>query len=63
MSSMATAPASVDRVPVVAMVHHRDQTRFVRLGPQFCVADADAALHTLTGAEFQARISAPLLAA
>ena len=43
-----TDDAAGQRVPVVAMVHHRDQTRFVRLGPQFCVADADAALHTLT---------------
>jgi hypothetical protein len=35
----------------------------VRLGPQFCVADVGAALETLTAAEFQARISSPLLAA
>jgi DNA polymerase-3 subunit alpha len=51
------------RVPVVALVHQADQTRFVRLGPQFCVGDVGAALDTLTAADFQARISSPLLAA
>jgi len=51
------------RVPVVAMVRHNNQTRFVRLGSQFCVSDVDAALDTLTHADFQARISAPLVAA
>ena len=51
------------RVPVVALVRQGDQTRFVRLGPQFCVADPSAALTTLSSAEFQARISSPLLAA
>jgi DNA polymerase-3 subunit alpha len=50
-------------VPVVALVRQGDQTRFVRLGPQFCVADPSAALTTLSSAEFQARISSPLLAA
>jgi DNA polymerase-3 subunit alpha len=42
------------RVPVVA---------FVRLGPQFCVADPAAALTTLSSADFRARLSSPLLAA
>jgi DNA polymerase-3 subunit alpha len=51
------------RVPVVALVQQRQETRFVRLGPQFCVADAAAALDTLAAADFRARISAPLMAA
>ena len=51
------------RVPVVALVRHGQETRFVRLGHQFAVADAEATLRTLTSAAFQARISAPLLAA
>jgi len=51
------------RVPVVALVRQAGQTRFVRLGPQFCVGDVGAALDTLTAADFQARISSPLLAA
>ena len=48
------------RIPVVAQVRQGDQSRFVRLGHQFCVADASAALQTLASAEFQARISSPL---
>jgi DNA polymerase-3 subunit alpha len=51
------------RVPVVALVRQGDQARFVRLGPQFCVADLGAAVSTLSSAEFKARISSPLLAA
>lgn len=51
------------RVPVVALVRQGDQARFVRLGPQFCVADPAAALTTLRSADFKARISSPLLAA
>ncbi|MCP9809548.1 DNA polymerase III subunit alpha [Cyanobium sp. HWJ4-Hawea] len=51
------------RVPVVALVRFEDQTRFVRLGPQFCVGDVNAALSTLTSADFQARITSPLVAA
>lgn len=51
------------RVPVVALVQQDKAVRFVRLGPQFCVSDPAAALDTLTAAAFQARISAPLLAA
>ena len=50
-------------VPVVALVRQAGQTRFVRLGPQFCVGDVGAALDTLIGADFQARISSSLLAA
>lgn len=51
------------RVPVVALVRQAGQTRFVRLGPQFCVGDVGAALDTLAAADFQARISSSLLAA
>jgi DNA polymerase-3 subunit alpha len=51
------------RVPVVALVRQGDQARFVRLGPQFCVADPAAALTTLSSADFRARISSPLLVA
>ena len=51
------------RVPVVALVQQGEAVRFVRLGPQFCVSDPAAVLDTLTAAAFQARISAPLLAA
>lgn len=59
-------PASEEpglRIPVVARVRHGDQSRFVRLGHQFCVGDAGAALATLSSADFQARISSPLVAA
>ena len=53
---------AIGLVPVVALVREGDHTRFVRLGPQFCVADPTAALSTLNAADFQARISASLLA-
>jgi DNA polymerase-3 subunit alpha len=48
------------RVPVVARLRDAHQTRYVRLGPQFCVADASAAVQTLTAAEFQAMLRSPL---
>jgi DNA polymerase-3 subunit alpha len=51
------------RVPVVALVRHGEQTRFVRLGSQFCVDNPHAAMATLESAEFQARVSSSLLAA
>jgi DNA polymerase-3 subunit alpha len=54
---------AASRVPVVALVRQGDQARFVRLGPQFCVADPAAAVSTLSSAAFMARISAPLVAA
>ncbi len=50
------------RVPVVALVRDGEASRFVRLGPQFCVADPVAALTTLTSAAFTARVSDSLLA-
>jgi DNA polymerase-3 subunit alpha len=48
------------RVPVVALVKQHDQTRFVRLGGQFCVADAAAAVQTLASADFRAWLRSPL---
>jgi DNA polymerase-3 subunit alpha len=48
------------RVPVVARLRDEHQTRYVRLGPQFCVADASAAVQTLADAEFQAVLRSPL---
>lgn len=46
----------LQRVPVVARVCSEDGSRYVRLGHQFCVSDADAALQTLTSAEFRATL-------
>jgi DNA polymerase-3 subunit alpha len=51
------------RVPVVALVRHQEQVRYVRLGHQFCVKDSEAALSTLLNQAFRARLSEPLLAA
>jgi DNA polymerase-3 subunit alpha len=51
------------RIPVVACVRHGNQSRFVRLGHQFCVGDAGEALATLTAAAFEARISPAVPAA
>ena len=51
------------RVPVVARVVAAGESRWVRLGPQFCVADAPAALETLTSARFRAQLCSPLGAA
>jgi DNA polymerase-3 subunit alpha len=50
------------RVPVVALVRDQDQSRYVRLGYQFCVADGEAALATLSSADFTVRFSEPMLA-
>jgi DNA polymerase-3 subunit alpha len=43
----------VHRVPVVAKVQAAAGSRFVRLGPQFCVSDGASALQTLESAEFR----------
>lgn len=51
------------RVPVVALVKQQNETRFVRLGGQFCVADAPAAVETLASADFRAWLRSPLGAA
>jgi hypothetical protein len=45
---------------VVARVQEADRSRYVRLGPQFCVADADSALQTLTAAAFKTTLLSPL---
>jgi DNA polymerase-3 subunit alpha len=50
------------RVPVVARLQDGERRIFVRLGPQFCVADAGAALETLTSAAFSAELRSPLAA-
>ena len=50
------------RVPVVARVRQADQSLYVRLGHQFCVADAGAALETLSAAAFSASLRSALLA-
>ena len=48
------------RVPVIARVVAAGDSRWVRLGSQFCVANAPAALETLTSARFRARLRSPL---
>jgi len=48
------------RVPVVALVKQADQSRYVRLGSQFCVADAPATVQTLASADFRACLRSPL---
>jgi DNA polymerase-3 subunit alpha len=46
----------VARVPVVARVRASGRSRFVRLGPQFCVSDGLSALQTLESAQFSASL-------
>jgi DNA polymerase-3 subunit alpha len=48
------------RVLVLACLREGDRQLFVRLGPQFCVADATAAVATLTSADFSARLRSPI---
>ncbi|MFM9110982.1 MAG: DNA polymerase III subunit alpha [Prochlorococcaceae cyanobacterium] len=48
------------RVPVVARVRLGQEQRYVRLGPQFCVADAEAARATLAAAAFEASLRSAL---
>ena len=48
------------RVPVVALVHQANESRYVRLGHQFCVRDGEAAVASLTAASFTARLRSPL---
>ncbi len=45
------------KVSVVAIVSAQDKRHFVRFGPQFRVQDDQAAMHALTKAGFQARVS------
>ncbi len=49
------------RVPVVACLHDADNTRYVRLGDQFCVRDAKQALNILSDNSFVARSSKSLI--
>jgi DNA polymerase-3 subunit alpha len=51
------------RVPVVARVQGPAGGCFVRLGHQFCVADAPATVATLASADFTASLRSPLAAA
>ena len=48
------------KVPVLARIQDNQRSSWVRLGQQFCVADADAALATLCSAEFKASLLHPL---
>ncbi len=50
------------KVPVVAIVREGSAVRYVRLGHQFCVRDADAAVSTLRQQAFNATCSESLLA-
>ncbi|WP_115023367.1 DNA polymerase III subunit alpha [Synechococcus sp. UW69] len=45
------------KVPVVAEVRHGETVRYVRLGPQFCVKNVDAAIESLRNQAFEARSS------
>ena len=49
------------KVPVVAEVRQDTSVRYVRLGSQFCVRDASAALESLTAESFSARTSARMI--
>jgi DNA polymerase-3 subunit alpha len=48
------------RVPVVARVLDAQLSRYVRLGPQFCVADGELAMATLASASFKVSLCSPL---
>ena len=49
------------KVPVIAAVRDSQSVRYVRLGSQFCVKDADAALQALSAQAFNARSSEPMV--
>ncbi len=49
------------RVPVVASLRQDGKIRYIRLGHQFCVRDADAAVSSLQEQSFKARCSGSLL--
>jgi len=44
------------RTSVVARIHHLQQNRLVRFGPQFRVKDAQAAVYSLREKGFQAEL-------
>jgi DNA polymerase-3 subunit alpha len=48
------------RVPVVALVRQATETRYVCLGAQFCVVDAEATVRSLESAAFKAWSRSPL---
>ncbi|MFM7269896.1 MAG: DNA polymerase III subunit alpha, partial [Cyanobium sp.] len=48
------------RVPVVARVRDAERCRYVRLGSQFCVADGESALRTLSSAAFSVSLLSAL---
>jgi DNA polymerase-3 subunit alpha len=48
------------RVPVVARVLDAQLSRYVCLGPQFCVADGELAMATLASASFKVSLCSPL---
>ncbi len=50
------------KVPVIATVREGSSVRYVRLGPQFCVRDVNAALGTLKKKSFNASVSDALVA-
>ena len=49
------------RIPVVACLKDNENTRYVRLGDQFCVKDTELALNTLSKNSFSARSSKSLV--
>jgi DNA polymerase-3 subunit alpha len=49
------------RIPVVACLKDKNNTRYVRLGDQFCVKDTDLALDSLSKNSFTARTSQRLV--
>jgi DNA polymerase-3 subunit alpha len=49
------------KVPVIAAVRDGQSVRYVRLGSQFCVKDAEAALQDLKTQAFTARHSEPMV--
>ena len=49
------------RIPVVACLKDNNNTRYVRLGDQFCVKDTELALDSLSKNSFIARTSKSLV--
>ncbi len=49
------------RIPVIACLKDNNNTRYVRLGDQFCVKDAELALSSLSKNSFNARSSKSLV--
>ena len=49
------------RIPVIVCIQDKNNTRYVRLGDQFCVKDADLTLNALNKNSFVARPSKSLI--